>query len=324
MANTDPLIEVAEETARAITEVLANLGITVATGKAGVLPPGTHALGILPLPVVVSKVSYVGGVSGANIFATTVKGANKLASLMGAGIDPDAEELSDIAQSAMGEAANQMLASAAAVTGTVLGRNIEIGPPETEVFTKTAPQATDHAAHKVTRVSFTVGDETCLFVQLIPESFLMRMSAAMADDLLEPTELDAEALVGAALGSAWLPGTALRLDAELGRAVLTADEVLGLSSGAVVVLDRAVDDPIELFVNGTAYASGRLLLDDGEWAVAIEELKVRPASDERSLDDALSAAVGDDVSGVPAEKTHDQEAATGDADSQEHETERSE
>jgi flagellar motor switch protein FliN/FliY len=322
VASKDPLLEVADETATAVVGVLASLGITVAPGKAGVLPAGTHPLGILPLPAVVSRVDYIGGVSGANIFATSVKGANKLAAMMGAEIDPDATELTDIAASAVGEAANQMLASAAAVTGTVLGRSIEIGPPTTEVF-KTTPQATDHAAHKITRVSFTVGDETCLFVQLIPEAFLMRMSAAMAEDMLAPTNLDEAALVGAALGSAWLPGTALRLDAELGRAVLTADEVLGLSAGAVVVLDRAVDDPIELYVNGTAYASGRLLLDEGEWAVSIETLKVRASSDERSLDDALSVAVMNDVDAEVADPADEPPQGDG-GDVTNAETERSE
>jgi len=97
----------------------------------------------------------------------------------------------------------------------------------------------------------------------------MRMSAALADS---DAAYDEKALSGPALGEEWVHETLLRLDAELGSARLTADEVLGLRNGAVVVLDKAVDDPVELFVNGTPYGAGRLLVDDGEWAIVIDEL----------------------------------------------------
>ena len=42
--------------------------------------------------------------------------------------------------------------------------------------------------------------------------------------------------------------------------------------GAVVDLDAAPDDPVELFVNGRRFGSGRLLLIDDEWAVRVDEV----------------------------------------------------
>jgi flagellar motor switch protein FliN/FliY len=270
MSRADPKLGLAEATARAIADVLIGAGVPdVETGKPGTVERGSNPLEILPLPAVISRVAYVGGVSGGNVFATTVKGANQIAAAMGAGNSPDDGELNDIAKSAFEEAANQMLSAAAGATAAVLGRTVEIGPPDTAVVSE-APDVTDVAAPYMTRVSLTVAGETCLFVQLLPQVFVMRMSAAFEDS--DSLASDDGSLSGPALDPSWVHGTQLRLDAELGSARLTADEVLGLADGAVVVLDRAVDDPIELFVNGMRYGLGRLLLDEDEWAVIIEEL----------------------------------------------------
>jgi flagellar motor switch protein FliN/FliY len=274
----DPQLTLAEATAKAIADVLSGLGITgVEVGKPAIVARGTDPLEILPIPGVISKVSYVGGVSGGNIFATSIAGANQIAAAMGAGNDQSASELSDIAQSAFSEAANQMLSSAAAATSAVLGRGVDLAAPETSVV-DAIPDVLDMATPHVTRVSLTVAGETCLFVQLIPQSFVLRMSAALADN---DAYADTVVLDGPTLDSGWVYRTTLRLDAEIGAARLTADEVLGLRDGAVVVLDRAVDDPVELFVNGTAYGTGRLLLDGDEWAVVIEEISA--TADEKGM-----------------------------------------
>jgi chemotaxis protein CheY-P-specific phosphatase CheC len=280
VSRSDPQLGLAEATARAIADVLTGAGVPdVETGKPGIVEQGSNPLEILPMPAVISRVAYVGGVSGGNVFATTVKGANQIAAAMGAGNEPGDAELSDIAKSAFEEAANQMLSSAAGATAAVLGRAVEVGPPETMIVAE-APDVTDVAAPYMTRVSLTVAGETCLFVQLIPRVFVMRMSAAFQDT--DAFAVDGD-LDGPSLDSAWVHDTRLRLDAELGGARLTADEVLGLTDGAVVVLDRAVDDPIELFVNGTHYGFGRLLVDEDEWAVVIEQLTPQQAETDDDL-----------------------------------------
>jgi flagellar motor switch protein FliN/FliY len=76
-----------------------------------------------------------------------------------------------------------------------------------------------------------------------------------------------------ALGGDVRRGVGLRVWAELGRARLPIGRAVGLSPGSVVELDRAADDPVDLYVNGRRFACGRLLLaEDGEWAVRIEEI----------------------------------------------------
>ena len=71
-----------------------------------------------------------------------------------------------------------------------------------------------------------------------------------------------------------LRGVSLRLWAELGRTRLPVGRAVGLASGSVVELDRSIDEPVELFVNGRAFATGSLLIsEDGDWAVRIDEIK---------------------------------------------------
>lgn len=62
----------------------------------------------------------------------------------------------------------------------------------------------------------------------------------------------------------------VRVSAELGRARLPVGDVLDLSSGAVVDLDREADAPVDIYVNGLRFGSGRLVAVDGEWAVRLE------------------------------------------------------
>ena len=59
--------------------------------------------------------------------------------------------------------------------------------------------------------------------------------------------------------------------AELGRARMPSAQVVGMPSGSVVELDQAADEPIDLYVNGTRFATGRLMVVDGsDWGVRIE------------------------------------------------------
>jgi flagellar motor switch protein FliN len=78
----------------------------------------------------------------------------------------------------------------------------------------------------------------------------------------------------------------LRLHAELGRARMPLAEAVGLPDGAVVDLDRAVEDPVDVYVNGRRFAAARLIVVEGEWAVRLEAIdplwgtQVPPAADD--------------------------------------------
>ena len=76
----------------------------------------------------------------------------------------------------------------------------------------------------------------------------------------------------------------MRVWAELGRASMPTAEVVGLPTGAVVELDRSPDEPIDLYVNGRRFATGRLVVVDGnDWAVRIERV-LDPSSDTNEIE----------------------------------------
>ena len=258
----------------------------VQAGDVAVLDAGSNPLAGLPYPAVATSVSYVDGVTGGNVFVMTLEGARKLAAaMMGAG-EPepsDAGELTELEASAVSEAMNQMMATAAAAISSVLGTEVEIGTPETRTFlaeyqTGNAYPASPH----MVRAAFSVCGEPCRLVQLVPNAFVVRMDAALDELSAEPAPAPgapAAVRAGVAPGAPSLAGIPVRVWAELGRASMQTADVVGLPHGAVVELDRSPDDPIDLFVNGRRFATGRLVVVDGnDWAVRIESV-LDPSSD---------------------------------------------
>jgi flagellar motor switch protein FliN/FliY len=253
-------------------------GVSVNAGDA-------NPLDGMPVPAVATSVSYVDGVTGGNVFVLTFDGARKLAAAM-MGMeepeDPDAPELSELELSAIAEAANQMMASAAGATSSVLETEVEIGPPETRSFTNVEEAAGAYpGAARAIRVAFSVCGEPCRLVQFVPNAFIVRMAKAFDDLSSEVLEAPAAAAVAApgavAERGPSLAGIPVRVWAELGRTQMPSAQLVGLPSGAVVELDRQADEAIDLYVNGTRFATGRLMVVDGtDWAVRIETVLARP------------------------------------------------
>jgi len=258
----------------------------VQAGDVAVLDAGSNPLAGLPYPAVATSVSYVDGVTGGNVFVMTLEGARKLAAaMMGAG-EPepsDAGELTELEASAVSEAMNQMMATAAGAISTVLGTDVEIGTPETRTFLAEYQTANAYpASPHMVRAAFSVCGEPCRLVQLVPNAFVVRMDAALDELSAEPAPAPgapAAARAGVAPGAPSLAGIPVRVWAELGRASMQTADVVGLPHGAVVELDRSPDEPIDLFVNGRRFATGRLVVVDGnDWAVRIESV-LDPSSD---------------------------------------------
>jgi flagellar motor switch protein FliN len=60
--------------------------------------------------------------------------------------------------------------------------------------------------------------------------------------------------------------------AELGRVSLSIGDVLKLSAGAVLQLDRMVSEPVDLMVQGKRLARGEVVVVDDRFAIRIKEL----------------------------------------------------
>jgi flagellar motor switch protein FliN len=273
------LLELGESTANAVAGVLEQLAPGgIERGAVAVASADSDPLAGAALPAVVAAVSYVHGVTGGNLFVVSVPAAIRLAMAMMGMEQPDDlgdAELGELEMSAVSEAANQMLAAAAAATSSVLEEEVEIGVPQTRMVEAAGDgrELYEHTPH-ATNVSFSIFGESCRLVQLVPNAFVVRMSRALgaqAGAILD----DASTRTGAGSFDAdVIRGVPLRVWAELGRAVPPIGRTVGLQPGSVLELDKAVDDPVDLYVNGRRFATGLLLVvDDGEWAVQIESIE---------------------------------------------------
>lgn len=67
-------------------------------------------------------------------------------------------------------------------------------------------------------------------------------------------------------------GVQVVLTAELGRTKLTIHELMSLSEGAVLELDRAISAPVELVAQGVALGNGEVVVVDDRFAIRIKEI----------------------------------------------------
>lgn len=300
MSSSEALTKLGESTGEACLGVLEMFAADkVSVGEVSTFDDTKGAFAGAPVPCVAMSVSYVDGVTGGNVFLITLDGARNLAaSMMGMDEpeDPDAEELSELELSAVSEAMNQMMASAAAATSVVLGNEVEIGTPDTKTFTAGDDIAASYAKtpHAV-RIAMSICGEPARLVQLVPSAFVVRMSSALDEIGSEiaggvPETPTAGGPRGTTVAKPSLAGIPVRVWAELGRARMPSAQIVGLPAGAVVELDRLADDAIDLYVNGTRFATGRLVVVDGtDWAVRIEQV----------LDNANDSDSGMEVAGWP-------------------------
>ncbi len=69
-----------------------------------------------------------------------------------------------------------------------------------------------------------------------------------------------------------LRGVEMEVTAELGRTKMTLNELLSLSDGAVIELDRAAGAPADLLVNGRLIARGEVVVIDENFGLRITEI----------------------------------------------------
>jgi flagellar motor switch protein FliN len=278
MTTEEALLRLAESTAEAVSGALHGfVGDRLEQGAPTIVERGMSPFAQLPVPAVATSVSYVNGVMGGNLFVCGVSGARHLAAAM-MGQEPEGEgELTELELSAVGEAMNQMMSAASAATSHTLGQEVQITAPETRFFdTEEQAIAAYPETPYATTVAFTIAGEACRLILLVPNSFVVRMTRAL--QTLEQTAGDAGPAPAGAITGENLRSVPLRVWAELGRTRLPLARAVALPPGSVVELDRRADEPVDVFVSGRRFARGVLVLvEDGEWAVRVEELLLTPS-----------------------------------------------
>ncbi len=64
----------------------------------------------------------------------------------------------------------------------------------------------------------------------------------------------------------------VRVDVVLGEARIPMEELLALSPGEVVALERQTNEPVDIYVSGRLVARGKLVVSDGQLGVTLSEI----------------------------------------------------
>ncbi|MFS0574217.1 flagellar motor switch phosphatase FliY [Sporosarcina sp. 179-K 3D1 HS] len=136
-------------------------------------------------PYVAIKVEYTAGLSGVNLLVIKQSDAAIIADLMlgGDGLNPD-ESLGEIHLSAVQEAMNQMMGSAATSMSTVFNKKVDISPPSIDLMDIQSEKGTENLPQDdlLIKVSFTlkVGDLIdSNIMQLLPLHFGKSLVASL-------------------------------------------------------------------------------------------------------------------------------------------------
>jgi flagellar motor switch protein FliN/FliY len=271
--------------ASSVAGALRELGAEIEIDPPEIMQQGASPFVDAPVPGVEANVLLDEGLAGESILLLAEAAAEKF-SWPAEGEEPPGSE------EAARRVAVHVTTAVAATAGGVLGQNIPIGEATTLRYA-TAEEAggsSEKPPHAFV-IPFAVDGEPGRFVQSVQNAFLVKAAPGL-DELAELSE--SAASIGDGVPDEALRDIKVRVWAELGRARLPLSQAVAIPSGAVVQLDRAADDPIELFVNGRLFAHGRLVVREDEWAVEIAELV--------STDERAELAVVVDTSGGPLDE----------------------
>lgn len=150
-----------------------------------------------PHPYVAVQVEYTTGLSGANLLVIKQEDAAIIADLMlgGDGLNPSID-LSEIQLSAVQEAMNQMMGSAATSMSTVFNKKVDISPPSIDLMNISANEGTDQIPEDdlLVKVSFRLKIGSLIdsnLMQLFPLQFGKKLVKSLLgeDEVSKPAEV---------------------------------------------------------------------------------------------------------------------------------------
>ncbi|MGG1242925.1 flagellar motor switch phosphatase FliY [Bacillus cabrialesii] len=309
---------------------LLNQKVDITTPSVTVIPKSKIS-DAFPEPYVAIEVNYTEGFSGSNLLVVEQNDAAIIADLMiggdGKGADPS---LGEIHLSAVQEAMNQMMGSAATSMSTVFSKKIDISPPRVELLDVTEEKGTDRIPddEMLVKVSFNLKVGELIdssIMQLYPLTFakdlissLMNTESAeeettaqpnvtyeqpkepvMPEPRIEPQQQQqppkrqgtpkkaAPVQVSPVEFSAFDPNEAaqapinnldmlldipLSITVELGRTKRSVKEILELSAGSIIELDKLAGEPVDILVNQRIVAKGEVVVIEENFGVRVTDI----------------------------------------------------
>lgn len=290
-------------------------------------------------PNVILDVKFTSGIAGGNILIMKITDAAVIANLMmgGNGEIEDHLELSEIEISAVQEAMNQMIGSAATSMATMFNREVNISPPNSSIVDETtSPISQDiDEAEEIIAISFrmTIGDLIdSNILQILPLTTGKKIVSIMMGTEEKEAPAKVEAVPSKATSSnveqtakevhnnnqgtsnsnsgynnevaythkgpelyqepvqvkqaAFQPlsevavnnvpknidlilDVPLEVSVELGRTKKNIRDILALSSGSLIELNKLAEEPVDIFINGKKIAYGEVVVIDENFGVKI-------------------------------------------------------
>ncbi|PJM63560.1 MULTISPECIES: flagellar motor switch phosphatase FliY [Bacillus] len=309
---------------------LLNQKVDITTPSVTVIPRSKIS-DAFPEPYVAIEVNYTEGFSGSNLLVVEQSDAAIIADLMiggdGKGADPS---LGEIHLSAVQEAMNQMMGSAATSMSTVFSKKIDISPPRVELLDVTEEKGTDRIPddEMLVKVSFNLKVGELIdssIMQLYPLTFakdlissLMNSESAEEEETVQPevtyeqpkepvtpepriepkqqqqppkrqgtAKKAAPVQVSPVEFSAFDPNGAvqapihnldmlldipLSITVELGRTKRSVKEILELSAGSIIELDKLAGEPVDILVNQRIVAKGEVVVIEENFGVRVTDI----------------------------------------------------
>jgi len=265
-----------------------------------------------PVPCIIVNVEYRAGLSGSNLLVIRERDALVIGNLMMGGDGTDLPETVDeLYLSAVTEAMNMMMGSAATAMSDLFGRFIDISPPSTDRRDLSQDTLTDGIPQQdpVVTIAFRIEIENLVdstILQIVETDFAKEMaksllppeeepyltekqvvdepiSATRADlrkqkpaDPVPPTPVSQDSTpAGPDLGNLnvdLIRGIPVQVRAILGRTRMSIDNILRLGPGHIMELESLHGEPIELFANDTLIAKGEVVVVGEQFGVRITEI----------------------------------------------------
>ena len=181
----------------------------------------------------------------------------------------------DETRSTWHEILGQWTSALARALGFQLGREVACGSG--------AEKSPPEAAHDWITVSLAFGEKRLPPVAVVFSSTLL--AALTAPPAAEDRSTDVAGPASSAPPLISIPGTArtmdLLLDVELpvsisfGKTQLSLKDVLKLTTGSIVELNRGINEPVEVLVNHCLVARGEVVVVEGNYGIRIQQISSR-------------------------------------------------
>jgi len=254
---------------------------------------------------VLADATYSGALNDNDYLILTKKDATIIADLMmgGDGSSPPGE-INELYLGAIVEAITQIMASVANFISTAVGQEVKTFAPDIKVIDFSKEEANisvlDNPVFVLISYDFKIGNLVKSTLYQIPslrlgamlEAVKAKRFPAVSTKAASPTSFAAPSMgygdsvhpvqfasIGGAGMASQVPGNIsilldvpMQVTVELGRTEMTIKDILALSEGSVVELNKLAGEPVDLLVNNKPIAKGGVVVIDENFGVRITEI----------------------------------------------------